>query len=199
MFVVAVGAARLCTGEFARQHGKVQGGSFAILGMGKFGAREMTAASDLDVIFLYDAPADAISDGRSKLPAAAYYVRLSQRLITALSAPTARGRLYEVDARLRPSGIQGQLAVSIDGFLKYEREEAWTFERMARTALGDLALDVGNRLRDQVERVGARGEVFQVVHLLEQLNDPVDLLPVTAEPFFQIRPDLRRVEGQERA
>lgn len=125
--------------EFARQHGKVDGGSFGILGMGKFGAREMTAASDLDVIFLYDSPADAVSDGRSKLPAAAYYVRLSQRLITAISAPTARGRLYEVDARLRPSGIQGQLAVSVDGFLRYEREEAWTFERMALTRARGVA------------------------------------------------------------
>ncbi len=159
-------------GEFARQHGKVQGGSFAILGMGKFGAREMTAASDLDVIFLYDAPADAISDGRSKLPAAAYYVRLSQRLITALSAPTARGRLYEVDARLRPSGIQGQLAVSIDGFLKYEREEAWTFERMARTRARGIAgatallARAGDGIRALLARaVDRNGLLFDVADL----------------------------------
>lgn len=125
--------------EFSRQHGTIPGGTYAVVGMGKLGAREMTAASDLDLIFLYDAPADAVSTGRSKLPAAAYYVRLSQRLITALSAPTARGRLYEVDARLRPSGIQGQLAVSLDGFLQYEREEAWTFEHIALTRARPVA------------------------------------------------------------
>jgi glutamate-ammonia-ligase adenylyltransferase len=119
--------------EFARQNGRIAGGAFGLIGVGKLGARELTAASDLDLIFLYEAPPEAVSDGRTKLPAAAYYVRLAQRLITALSAPTARGRLYEVDARLRPSGIQGQLAVSVDGFLQYQQEEAWTFEHMALT------------------------------------------------------------------
>ncbi|NPB31570.1 glutamine-synthetase adenylyltransferase, partial [Shigella sonnei] len=43
------------------------------------------------------------------------------------------GPLYEVDTRLRPSGAQGPLVVSLDGFEKYQREDAWTWEHMALT------------------------------------------------------------------
>jgi glutamate-ammonia-ligase adenylyltransferase len=49
----------------------------------------------------------------------------------ALSVPTPAGPLYEVDTRLRPSGRDGMLAVSLDGFEQYQREQAWTWEHMA--------------------------------------------------------------------
>jgi glutamate-ammonia-ligase adenylyltransferase len=62
-----------------------------------------------------------------------YYNRLAQRLSAALSVPTAAGPLYEVDTRLRPSGTQGPLSVSLDGFARYQRESAWTWEHMALT------------------------------------------------------------------
>ena len=62
-----------------------------------------------------------------------YYNRLAQRVIAALSVPTAAGRLYEVDTRLRPSGNQGPIAVSLEGFARYQRENAWTWEHMALT------------------------------------------------------------------
>jgi glutamate-ammonia-ligase adenylyltransferase len=120
------------TQEFARQHGRVAGGTFGVIALGKLGAREMTAASDLDLVFLYDAP-DIQSDGRVPLAASTYFVRLSQRLIAALTAPTAAGRLYEVDMRLRPSGTQGPIATSFTGFVQYQRKDAWTFEHLALT------------------------------------------------------------------
>ena len=60
-----------------------------------------------------------------------YYNRLAQRISAALSVPTASGPLYEVDTRLRPSGTQGPLSVSLDGFARYQRESAWTWEHMA--------------------------------------------------------------------
>src|SRR5205085_4608596 len=91
--------------EFAARHGRVPGGAFAVIGMGRLGSREMTLTSDLDLILIYDAPSGiAMSDGPRPLPVAGYYARLSQRLIGAITAPTAEGRLYAVDMRLRPSG-----------------------------------------------------------------------------------------------
>ena len=118
----------------AESHGQVPGGNVAVLAMGKLGGREMTAASDLDLILLYEAPEDAKqSDGKRPLAITQYYTRLTQRLVTALSAPTAEGLLYEVDFRLRPSGNAGPLATNLDGFISYQKKEAWTWEHMALT------------------------------------------------------------------
>ena len=79
--------------------------------MGKLGGGEMTAASDLDLIVVYDfAGEGSKSDGPRSLPGSQYYTRFTQRLISALSAPTAEGALYQVDMRLRPSGTQGPVA-----------------------------------------------------------------------------------------
>jgi glutamate-ammonia-ligase adenylyltransferase len=120
--------------EFAGQHGRIQGSDMAIVGMGKLGGREMTATSDLDLIFIYGTPGDsAISNGDRPLHATQYFARLSQRLINALTAPTAEGRFYEVDMRLRPSGKAGPIAVSLEAFQRYQSEEAWTWEQMALT------------------------------------------------------------------
>ncbi|MCV5707315.1 hypothetical protein OFN27_29540, partial [Escherichia coli] len=72
-------------------------------------------------------------DGGRPLGATLYFNRLAQRVSAALSVPTAEGALYEVDTRLRPSGAQGPLAVSLDSFARYQRENAWTWEHMALT------------------------------------------------------------------
>lgn len=120
--------------DFARIHGRVSGCAMAIIGMGKLGGAEMTATSDLDLIFVYSTPPEsAHSDGQRPLPAPQYFARLSQRLIAALTAPTSEGRLYEVDMRLRPSGKAGPIAVSAATFARYQRDEAWVWEQMALT------------------------------------------------------------------
>ncbi len=120
--------------EFARSHGRIAGCDMAILGMGKLGGAEMTATSDLDLIFIYCTPIEgAQSDGRRPLPAPQYFARLSQRLINAITAPMAEGRLYEVDMRLRPSGKAGPIAVSSTTFARYQLEDAWVWEQMALT------------------------------------------------------------------
>ena len=83
----------------------------------------MTAASDLDLILIYDFPADAgESNGPRPLDPGLYYSRLTQRLIAALTAPTKAGKLYEVDMRLRPSGRKGPLATQFSAFKLYQRE-----------------------------------------------------------------------------
>jgi glutamate-ammonia-ligase adenylyltransferase len=128
--------------EFSSRHGKVKGGKTAILGMGKLGSRELTAGSDVDLILLYDHDADAEeSDGEKPLAPSHYYTRLTQRLIAAVSAPTAEGVLYELDLRLRPSGNKGPVATHIDAFRKYQRGEAWIWEHMALTRARAVAGD----------------------------------------------------------
>jgi len=130
--------------ELARRHGRVPGGSFAVIGMGRLGSREMTLASDLDLILIYDAPPRSeASDGPYPLPVPAYFARLSQRLIGAITAPTAEGRLYAVDMRLRPSGEAGPIASHFAGFARYQRESAWTWEHMALTRARPVAGDSG--------------------------------------------------------
>lgn len=119
---------------FAERHGRIPSGHAAILAMGKWGGREMTASSDLDLILIYDMDEEASgSDGDRPLSPGQYYARLTQRMIAALSAPTAEGVLYEVDMRLRPSGNSGPTATHIASFEAYHRDTAWTWERMALT------------------------------------------------------------------
>ncbi len=117
---------------FEADYGIIAGCSFAVVALGRLGSNELTFGSDLDLLFLYDAPSDAAeSDGKRSLGVSAYYNRLAQRIIGQLSAMTPEGRLYEVDGRLRPAGKDGPLAVSLTAIQKYYRENAWTFERMA--------------------------------------------------------------------
>ena len=124
----------LVCAEFERAHGRIEGGAAAVVAMGKLGGREMTAASDLDLMLLYDAdPLAESKGGERSVSTPQYYARLTQRLIAALSAPTAEGLLYEVDFRLRPSGNKGPIAVSLTSFADYQANEAWTWEHMALT------------------------------------------------------------------
>ncbi|HYC65478.1 MAG TPA: bifunctional [glutamine synthetase] adenylyltransferase/[glutamine synthetase]-adenylyl-L-tyrosine phosphorylase, partial [Reyranellaceae bacterium] len=120
--------------KFAEAHGVFRDSRLAVLGLGKLGSREMSATSDLDLIFVYDIPPglDA-SDGAQPLPPILYYTRLSQRIVTALTSLTNEGALYEVDMRLRPSGRAGPLANSLEGFESYHAQSAWTWEHMALT------------------------------------------------------------------
>ncbi|MEM7302558.1 MAG: bifunctional [glutamine synthetase] adenylyltransferase/[glutamine synthetase]-adenylyl-L-tyrosine phosphorylase [Pseudomonadota bacterium] len=120
--------------EFSNIHGHVPQAQIALLGMGRLGSRELTAGSDLDIILLYDHPEDASqSDGQKPLATSQYFMRLTQRLIAAMSAPTEEGTIYELDFRLRPSGNAGPLATHIAAFESYQTSQAWTWEHMALT------------------------------------------------------------------
>jgi glutamate-ammonia-ligase adenylyltransferase len=108
---------------------------FAIVGYGKLGGKELGYASDLDLVFLYD----------DRDPAAfERYARLAQRVNTWLTSLTAAGRLYDTDLRLRPDGASGLMVSSLEGFRRYQREQAWTWEHQALTrarfVAGDSAL-----------------------------------------------------------
>jgi [glutamine synthetase] adenylyltransferase / [glutamine synthetase]-adenylyl-L-tyrosine phosphorylase len=119
--------------EFEAAHGVVPGGELVILALGRLGGEALTHASDLDLILLFTGNFDAESDGERPLAATQYFNRLAQRVVAALSVPTASGALYEIDTRLRPSGAQGLLCVSLDSFARYQRGDAWAWEHMALT------------------------------------------------------------------
>jgi glutamate-ammonia-ligase adenylyltransferase len=133
--------------EFEKAHGKVPGGELVILALGRLGGEALTHASDLDLILLFTGDFQSESDGARPLGATQYFNRLAQRVIAAMSVPTASGALYEVDTRLRPSGADGLLCASVKSFAQYQRENAWTWEHMAltraRTIYGSVAARAG--------------------------------------------------------
>jgi [glutamine synthetase] adenylyltransferase / [glutamine synthetase]-adenylyl-L-tyrosine phosphorylase len=131
---VAIGKLTAATvAAFEVIHGKVPGGQLVILALGRLGGQALTHASDLDLIMLFTGEHGAESGGDRPLGATQYFNRLAQRVVGALSVQTASGALYEVDTRLRPSGAQGMLCVSVQSFADYQNKDAWTWEHMALT------------------------------------------------------------------
>ena len=127
------GALKISFQELEKSYGQMTGGSFAILGMGKLGGREIDYNSDLDLIFIYDAPEGSQSEGASSgcLDSHEYYVRLGQKFLTFLSAPLAEGIVYKIDMQLRPSGKAGPLVSSLDSFRHYHQTSSQLWERQA--------------------------------------------------------------------
>ncbi|MEM8743296.1 MAG: bifunctional [glutamine synthetase] adenylyltransferase/[glutamine synthetase]-adenylyl-L-tyrosine phosphorylase [Pseudomonadota bacterium] len=164
--------------ETVRQHGHIDSGQAVVVAMGKLGGREMTASSDLDLIIVYDFEEDAgMSDGARPLMGGQYYSRFTQRLISAISAQTAEGALYEVDMRLRPSGNAGPVATHYDGFVSYQRSEAWTWEHLAltraRVISGPEALrrKVETAIRDVLTMERDRAKIATDVHDMRERID----------------------------
>lgn len=135
--------------EFARKHGPIPGRGAVVLGMGSLGAQRLNAGSDLDLIMIYDAREADASEGPRPLATRPYFARLTQALVTAVTAPMSDGRLYEVDMRLRPSGRQGPVATSITSFRDYQQSEAWTWEHLALTRARPLVGEAN--LAEEVE------------------------------------------------
>src|SRR6056297_346298 len=155
--------------HFGKKHGHPPGRGAVVLGMGSLGAERLNAGSDLDLIVIYDAAGVESSEGRRPLAARPYYARLTQAMITALTAPMSEGRLYEVDMRLRPSGNQGPVAAGWDSFREYQRNEAWVWEHLALTRArviagpNDLARDVEGFRAELLAAAGEPSKVLQEV------------------------------------
>src|SRR5690606_28623898 len=130
--------------ELRESRGDIPGARFAVLGYGSLGGEELSVGSDLDLVFLYDAPANASSDGERPLDAPRWFARLAQKLVSLLGTVTGPGRLYEVDVRLRPDGASGLLVSSLASYDEYQRRRAWTWEHQAlvraRCVAGDDSL-----------------------------------------------------------
>ncbi len=159
--------------EFAAKHGPAPGRGAAVVAMGSLGAERLNASSDLDLIVINDAQGVEQSEGRKPVATRAYFARLTQALITALTAPMPEGRLYEVDMRLRPSGRQGPVAVSLESFESYQMGEAWTWEHLALTRARVIAGEAS--LGADIETVrravlGAKGREARVMPDLAEMR-----------------------------
>ena len=141
---VLVQALRLAEAEVVAAHGLLPGGRFAVVGYGSLGGHELGFGSDLDLVFLYDADPNLMSEGARALEPSRWYTRLAQKLATLLGAVTSAGRLYETDMRLRPDGGQSLLVSSLASYAEYQDQRAWTWEHQAlvraRAVAGDASL-----------------------------------------------------------
>ncbi|TCR64896.1 bifunctional [glutamine synthetase] adenylyltransferase/[glutamine synthetase]-adenylyl-L-tyrosine phosphorylase [Bosea sp. BK604] len=174
---------------FAADHGIVEGAEIALLGLGRLGAGELTPSSDLDLILLYDRPAEAeASNGRKPLDPVTWHVRFTQRLVAALTVPTRRGTLYQIDMRLRPSGNKSPVATQFAGFEAYHAGEAEIWEEMAltraRPIVGDAALSrraeeairaILTRKRNPAKVAAAVSEMRALIAKEKGEADPWDL------------------------
>ena len=163
---------------------------FAVIGYGKLGGFELGYGSDLDLVFIHNAPRGISTDGKKSIEAQQFYIKLAQRVMHLLNTKTIFGQLYETDLRLRPSGNAGLLCCHIDGFEKYQREEAWTWEHQAlvraRGICGDSALlDSFKRVRHDIlclprDKSQLATEVCKMrtkmrEHLLSNSTEKIDL------------------------
>ncbi len=158
--------------DFAERHGELGASGLCVIAFGKHGGRELMPGSDLDSVFVFDCPegVDA-SDGEKPLTPGHYFARLGQSLISAVTAPTSEGRLYELDMRLRPSGQKGPLVPKLEGFVSYQAENAWVWEHMALT-----------RARPVTGTPELQAKVMAPVHdILTRPRDPDRLLCAVAD------------------
>ncbi|WP_417474483.1 bifunctional [glutamate--ammonia ligase]-adenylyl-L-tyrosine phosphorylase/[glutamate--ammonia-ligase] adenylyltransferase [Luteimonas mephitis] len=149
---------QLALREMRRAHGDIAGARFGIVGYGSLGGEELGFGSDLDLVFLYDAPpvdggGDLQSDGARALDAPRWFARLAQKIVSLLGTVTAAGRLYDIDVRLRPDGGKGLLVSTLSSYDDYQHHRAWTWEHQAlvraRFVAGDAALgDAWRAIRD---------------------------------------------------
>jgi glutamate-ammonia-ligase adenylyltransferase len=162
----------LAKGELKERFGEAPTGSFAVIGMGKLGGRELIYGSDLDIIFVYTDRADSRTTGPKEISSHEYFVKLGQRIISALTLRTKEGFVFNVDARLRPSGSAGPLVVSEEALLKYHSGPTQVWERQAltkaRAAAGDLTFgaQVVRRLWDELyARELAQADVDEMLRI----------------------------------
>lgn len=173
----AIGAVlELARRELIAQHGNLPGDAsgFAVIGYGSLGGCELGFASDLDLVFVYDAQRAALSsDGSRPLEGARWYARLAQRVVHWLSTPTRGGRLYEVDTRLRPDGSKGLLVASLQAYAQYQRERAWVWEHQAlvraRAVAGDNDLRAAFA-RDRALVLAQPREAFATIAQIQKMR-----------------------------
>lgn len=142
---------------------------FIIIAYGKLGGIELGYGSDLDLVFLHDAPVNGVTDGHKPIENAVFFIRLAQRIIHLLSTHTPAGQLYEVDMRLRPSGASGLLAISLQSFETYQQKQAWTWEHQALVRA--RAITGSAEMRGKFEQL--RGKILSAPRDETQLKSQV--------------------------
>ena len=130
----------LARADMERRHGKIAG-ICGIIALGRLGIGQLTATSDLDILFVYDAPDVARSDGSRQLDAASYCIRLTQTFVSWMTTQSAEGVLYDIDLRLRPEGSAGAVATPLDRLAHYIDTDIWLWEKLALTKARFVAGD----------------------------------------------------------
>ena len=160
---------------------------FCILAMGRFGGAELSYASDLDVLFVYDRGAAGEPVG-----APTEALRLASGLRRFMGGRTPALRLYDIDADLRPEGRHGPLARTVEGFMHYWDHYALVWERQAmiraRPVAGDLAL--GARLLEALEpKVWGAALQPDDVREIRRIKARIESerIPVHEDPQFHLK------------
>ena len=124
--------------------------AMTILGMGKFGGRELNFSSDIDLIYCYSSTHGETRGGRrdEQISLHRYFVKLAEMVTRALHQVTEDGFVFRVDTRLRPEGNSGDLVVSLDGAEIYYESWGQSWERAAMLKARPVAgsIPVGNEL-----------------------------------------------------
>ncbi|MBT2518816.1 bifunctional [glutamine synthetase] adenylyltransferase/[glutamine synthetase]-adenylyl-L-tyrosine phosphorylase [Streptomyces sp. ISL-90] len=108
---------------------------FAVIGMGRFGGRELGIGSDADVIYVFRATDAAPEVAQAR----------ALRIVSELVRLSEDTRLpFDLDADLRPEGRNGVVARSLDAYRAYYGRWSLTWEAQAllraRGVAGDAAL-----------------------------------------------------------
>ena len=118
---------------------------FVVFGMGKLGGQDLNFSSDIDLIYLYEGDEGRTTGGsKGTTEPRVFFTQLAQKLTRALSEQIAGGRVFRVDLRLRPDGLNGPVVNSLPNMLVYYESWGQTWERAAllkaRPIAGDIAL-----------------------------------------------------------
>ncbi len=143
---------------------------FAVIAYGKLGGIELGYNSDLDLVFLHNAPEQSETiGGKKSISSHQFYLKLAQKINGIFNLNTSAGVLYEVDMRLRPSGEAGLLVSTFNAYDHYQKNEAWTWESQAlvrtRAVYGTQAL------RDKFEHI--RRETLSQARASGQLREEI--------------------------
>jgi glutamate-ammonia-ligase adenylyltransferase len=144
---------------------------FAVLGLGKFGGRELGYASDIEVLFIYGGQGS--TNGKTKLENSEYFERLAQELLQWIEAK--QEGIFHLDVRLRPHGGKGSLANAFEEACRYYSPTglAAPFERQALIKLRHIAGDtsLGRQIeihRDSFVYSGAPWDIATALDLRRQ-------------------------------
>lgn len=185
----------LATASVVRQFGRPRGSlddadreaAIGIIAYGKLAGFELSYSSDLDLVFIHDSAGDdAETTGPRTIGHSVFFSRLVRRLVHLLSTRTAAGVLYEIDTRLRPSGRSGLLVSGLDAFIRYQRDDAWTWEHQA--LLRSRAVAGSEHIRHRFERIRA--------DVLTAGTDPAALADEVVSMRRRMRESLDRSDAQ---
>ncbi|MEO5962423.1 MAG: bifunctional [glutamate--ammonia ligase]-adenylyl-L-tyrosine phosphorylase/[glutamate--ammonia-ligase] adenylyltransferase [Thermomonas sp.] len=192
---VVAAVLRVVLAEMRAAHGEITDACFAVLGYGSVGGEELGFGSDLDLVFLYDAPEGAHSDGARPLDAPRWFARLGQKLVSLLGTGTGAGRLFEVDMRLRPDGKTGLLVSTLASFSDYQRTRAWTWEHQALVRVRGVAGDPDLLAAADAVRAEVLGRNREPAQLIEDVSSMRRKMRVELDRSDASIFDLKQGEG----